>query len=95
VSKAERNARRAARKRYRAGLSKTGKGPCFVAECGNRGKVEQACVLCESQGKTFLVAACPSHTGKARGRVKRHVLLKHPATMPAAMLAALAGKDMT
>jgi hypothetical protein len=95
VSKAERKARRAARDAYRKGLTRSGKGPCFVEACSRRGRVEQSCVLCESQGEHFLVAACPGHTGKARAKVKRHVLLKHPGTIPAAFAAALTGRDMT
>jgi hypothetical protein len=90
MSKPGRRARRQARREQ----GEKEKGPCFVEECGARGSVGQECELCLKKGKQFKLQACRSHTGDARARMKRHILLKHPGVMPAWFAAAMTGEDM-
>jgi hypothetical protein len=73
-------------------------GLCFYeyrkgqTTCGNRGRLKHHCVLCEKAGKDFTVQFCESHAKEAESKMKRHVLLAHPSTIPAAFLAGLKGE---
>lgn len=89
------NATRKTRRAKRPYVGRKERGPCVDNKCGNNGSIGQACELCAQKGKTYKVLACPNHAGLARAKLKRHILLKHPGTIPSAMLAALSGRDMT
>jgi hypothetical protein len=75
------------------------RGPCFVKGCEQNGGLMHHCKVCEAliaqgekKGEPFTVQFCGDHIVEAAARMKKHVLLKHPATIPAWMLAALTGE---
>lgn len=79
--------------------TKAHRGPCFAKGCKQNGPLMHTCKVCEAlieqgeaQGEPFTVQFCGDHLVEAAARMKRHVLLKHPATIPAWMLAALSGE---
>lgn len=95
MSKAERIARRRVDGAARKADTKGSYGPCFVDGCPMvRGRITQECVLCEHKDASFIIQSCIVHAGDARARLKRHVLLRHPSTIPAAIWAGLKGHEL-
>lgn len=80
--------------------TKSHHGPCFKTGCHQNGGLMHHCKVCEAlkeQGKLdaepFTVQFCGDHIIEAAARMKRHVLTKHPATIPAWLLATLTGEN--
>jgi hypothetical protein len=74
-------------------------GPCFKKGCEKNGALMHHCKICEAliaqgekKGEPFTVQFCGDHLVEAAARIKRHVLLKHPGTLPAWMMSALKGE---
>lgn len=85
------------RKRLRA-TTRSHHGPCFKEGCHHNGGLMHHCKICEAlkaagklDSEPFTVQFCGEHLIEAAMRIKRHVLLKHPATIPAWMMAKLSG----
>lgn len=83
-----RNAVRSVAKR----IGKRHRGPCFVRGCTANGGMKHHCVLCEERGAEYTVQFCDRHAVDAEKAIKRHVLLKHPGTIPSFIVAGLKGE---
>ncbi|MCJ7796849.1 MAG: hypothetical protein MUQ56_08800 [Thermoleophilia bacterium] len=74
-------------------------GPCFVKGCKHNGSLMHHCKICEAlvaEGeieKSFEVQFCGYHVVEAGKKMKRHILTKHPVTIPALFWAKLKGED--
>lgn len=90
-------------KRHKVKRDKANHGPCFVKDCTRNGSLLHHCKVCEalaadpSHKKTadecFTVAFCGHHVVEANKEIKKHVLLKHPMTIPAWMASKLLGES--
>ena len=67
---------------------------CDHPNCNRRSRVMRECILCEKKGKVHLINACDHHPEWLMEKLKRHVLLKHPGTIPTLVVAALKGEDV-
>jgi len=74
-------------------------GPCFVEGCKINGSLMHHCKICEALvaekrlEKAFEVQFCGHHVVEAGKRMKKHVLTRHPVTIPALLWAKLKGED--
>jgi hypothetical protein len=73
------------------------RGPCYVKGCKVNGGLMHHCKICEAlveagkQEEAYTVQFCGNHLVEAAAKMKRHVLLKHPGTLPSWLLHKLTG----
>lgn len=80
-------------------VDKAHHGPCFMDGCKANGSLMHHCRICDElvaedpDKQPFTVQFCGHHVIEAGKKMKKHVLTKHPVTIPALLWAKLKGDD--